>query len=228
MQLSPRLRLAADFCPQGSLLADVGSDHGKLPAALVAEGICPSAIATDIGAGPVSRAKQTVLRHGLAENISVRQCDGLTGVRPEECTVVSVCGMGGEVMEHILTGSPWSFDKTLILQPQSKAEVLRACLYRNGVSIVKEVPVLDRGRCYSVLLAGRTQNVPPAPDNMPALLLGGIPSAPDSQAKRIYLEQLLFRQTQILHGIRCTGDEEAAARQQRVISKVKEVIGTCR
>lgn len=221
MQLSPRLRLAAALCPPGALLADVGSDHGKLPVALVEEGVCPSAIATDIGAGPVSRAQQTVRRHGLTERVSVRLCDGLTGVKQTECTAVSICGMGGEVMEHILTGSPWSFDKTLILQPQSKAEVLRTCLYRHGAVIVEEVPVLDRGRCYSVLLARRTGEQPPDPFDAAAVLLGGIPNAPDSPAKRAYLEQLLKRQLQTLHGLRCAGDEEAAGRQQKLVEVIE-------
>ncbi len=228
MRLSPRLQTAAELCPRGAVLCDVGSDHGKLPAALVEAGVCPSAIATDIGEGPAARAEQTVALCGLSRQISVRRCDGLTGVQAGECTAVSICGLGGEVMEHILTGSPWSLDKTLILQPQSKAEVLRACLYRNGVAIEREVPVLDRGRCYSVMLARRTGRPVPFPDDRLALLLGGIPAEPAGPAKRAYIQKVLARQRRILLGmLYLTETAEGADRQQTIVDQLKEVLDTC-
>ena len=47
IELSPRLRLAADLVPKGARLADVGTDHAYLPACLLMEGKIPSAIAAD-------------------------------------------------------------------------------------------------------------------------------------------------------------------------------------
>ena len=41
IELSPRLRLAADLVPQGARLADVGTDHAYLPACLLLEGKNP-------------------------------------------------------------------------------------------------------------------------------------------------------------------------------------------
>ena len=41
IELSPRLRLAADLVPQGARLADVGTDHAYLPACLLLEGKIP-------------------------------------------------------------------------------------------------------------------------------------------------------------------------------------------
>ena len=45
LQLQPRLQCIASLVPQGARLADVGTDHAYLPAALIQEGTIPAAIA---------------------------------------------------------------------------------------------------------------------------------------------------------------------------------------
>ena len=81
MELTPRLRAIAQQVPQGSVLADVGTDHALLPAWLLLEGRIPSAIASDLREGPLSRAKETVEQHGVADRVSLRLCDGLSGIQ---------------------------------------------------------------------------------------------------------------------------------------------------
>ena len=56
LQLAPRLQLLADLVPQGARLADIGTDHGYLPVWLLQQGRISSAIAADIGAGPLEHA----------------------------------------------------------------------------------------------------------------------------------------------------------------------------
>ena len=48
LSLQPRLALLASLVPQGAVLADVGTDHAYLPAALIQEGTIPAAIAADL------------------------------------------------------------------------------------------------------------------------------------------------------------------------------------
>ena len=43
--LSPRLQLLADLVPQGSCIADIGTDHGYLPLWLIQQNKILSAIA---------------------------------------------------------------------------------------------------------------------------------------------------------------------------------------
>ena len=59
--LDKRLSVVAAMVRPGSRLADIGTEHAYLPVHLVQAGVCPSAIASDIGAGPLEAARHTVL-----------------------------------------------------------------------------------------------------------------------------------------------------------------------
>lgn len=128
LQLQPRLRLLADMVPQGARLADIGTDHGYLPVWLMQQGRIASAIAADIGPEPLAHARRTAEEYGTA--LDLRLCDGLRGIAAHEADTVVMAGMGGETIIHILTDSPWPRDSgcTLLLQPQTKVELLRLWL----------------------------------------------------------------------------------------------------
>ena len=69
--LPPRLRLIADWVPEGAYLADVGTDHGYLPTWLLLRGSIRGAIASDLRKGPLERAKATGALYGV-ERIDYR------------------------------------------------------------------------------------------------------------------------------------------------------------
>ena len=60
IHLSKRLSANASFVTPGNRLADVGTDHGYIPIALVQEGKIPSALAMDVNPGPLERAKEHI------------------------------------------------------------------------------------------------------------------------------------------------------------------------
>lgn len=157
--LTPRLRAVAELVPAGARLADVGTDHAYLPAYLLSAGRISTAIGTDIRPGPLARAKETAERYGLEERLSLRLCDGLTGVSAHETDALVVAGMGGETILAILEAAPWSLQKVCILQPMSAVEALRAGLDGLGVSIVKEALVREGETLYLVLYLDGTKAV---------------------------------------------------------------------
>ena len=57
MQISKRLEAVASFVEQGSVIADVGCDHGYIPIYLYQKGMIPKAIAMDVNKGPLERAE---------------------------------------------------------------------------------------------------------------------------------------------------------------------------
>ena len=155
LELTPRLALLASWVPPGARLIDVGTDHGYLPAWLIQNGRIEEALASDLRPGPLSRAEDTARRCGVEGKMRLRLCPGLSAIRPEEGDTIAIAGMGGENIAMILSAAPWTADgqHTLLLQPQSRSEVLRRFLQDRGYRILREQLVWDRGILYPVLEA---------------------------------------------------------------------------
>lgn len=153
LRLQPRLAHIASLVPCDTRLADIGTDHGYLPVYLLRRGAIKSAIASDLRSEPLAHAKRSAAEYGIEENIDFRLCSGLDGISPDEVDTVVIAGMGGELIVKILEAAPWTRARalTLILQPQTKAEVLRRWLSENGYRFVKESLVRDKGTLYAVL-----------------------------------------------------------------------------
>lgn len=150
--LQPRLRAIADLVPTGSRLADVGTDHGYIPIDLLLDGRISAAIATDIGELPLDHARRTARCCGLTEGIDFRLGNGLLPLSPDEVDVIVIAGMGGDSISDILIASPWAREgPLLLLQPMSKAEVLRSFLPENDYSVEAERLVADKGKLYPIL-----------------------------------------------------------------------------
>ena len=195
--LQPRLRLLAEMTPPGGRLADIGTDHGYLPVWLLQEGRIPSAIASDVGAEPLEHARRTAEEYGAA--LDLRLCDGLRGIAPHEADTVVMAGMGGETIIHILTDSSWPRDSgcTLLLQPQTKVELLRRWISENGYVCRDERLVWDKGKLYVVLQM--TAGEPFTPDEV--RLYGGLHLEGDPLYGD-YLDAQLQRLRRRLDGLR--------------------------
>lgn len=155
--INRRLLAVSGFVRQGSVLADVGTDHAYLPVYLVSKGICKRAIASDINKGPIRRAEQNIAEAGLSSRIETRLTDGLTGLDGMGITDIAICGMGGELIAKIIEDAPFtaSVNVRLILQPMTKADSLRSFLLSHGYEIKGEALVRD-DRIYQVICAEYT------------------------------------------------------------------------
>ena len=153
VKLSNRLLAVASFVTDGNVLADVGTDHGYIPIYLMQEQRIPRAIAMDINAGPLQRAKEHITRYGLDNYIETRLSDGVAALTPGEVDTVLVAGMGGGLVMHILEAGKevCRQAKELILQPQSELERVRAYLWSNGYVILEEDMVLEDEKFYPMM-----------------------------------------------------------------------------
>lgn len=162
MELTPRLRAVADLVRAGAALADIGTDHAYLPVWLLLEGKISRAIAADLRDGPLDRARLTAREYNCRANIDFRLCDGLSGIGPDEADTIIVAGMGGETIAAILEAAPWTKKSTftLILQPMSAQNDLRAWLWRNGYSIKQERIICEADKLYNIFLVSYGGAVP--------------------------------------------------------------------
>lgn len=155
-QLSLRLKTIAESVPKNSLVCDVGTDHGFLPIYLKKTGKAREVIATDINEKPLKMAEKNIMDCGV-EGISLRLCDGLSAVDKSEVDTVVIAGIGGEMISGILErGSEITKRQgiTVILQPTTSPEYLRRYLYEHGFEILKETPLEENGKIYSVMVCG--------------------------------------------------------------------------
>lgn len=152
-KITPRLKMVADLVPGCALTADIGTDHGYLPIYLVNKGICERAIAADVNEGPLSAARRNIAETRVRDKIVTVLSDGLKNI--EEADVVTIAGMGGELIASILKGRKDNM-KWFVLQPQRSADVLRCYLAENGFVIRKEAVAREGDKMYCAFFAEYT------------------------------------------------------------------------
>ncbi len=155
MELTPRLKKAADLIPHGSVLADVGTDHAYLPVYCVLNGISPYAAAMDINEGPLRKAEENVFKYGLGDKIELRLSNGIEKLNKGEADVIVIAGMGGLLIKNILDSGKGILDENtfLILQPMIAAEELREYLYQNGFCVENEYLAAEGNKLYNIITA---------------------------------------------------------------------------
>jgi len=152
--LSRRLQAIADCISGAASMADIGTDHGYLPVALVESKRVATAIAADVNEKPLAKAKKIIRTQGLEAVIETRLGSGLSVLEPGEVEVIVIAGMGGLLIRDCLKADSAVAQKTkqLILQPMNNQSTLRRYLADNGFCIVKEALAREDERVYEVLV----------------------------------------------------------------------------
>jgi tRNA (adenine22-N1)-methyltransferase len=157
-RLSQRLERVAAQVPAGARLADIGSDHGYLPVALLRRGVIAAGVAGEVALTPFQAAERSVRENGLEQHISVRRADGLAAIEPTDgITAISLCGMGGETIRDILERGKACLNgqERLILQPNGGEQPLRHWLMDQGYRIVFEEVLRENRFDYEIIVAER-------------------------------------------------------------------------
>ncbi len=230
-QLAPRLAAVAGFVLPGGPVADIGTDHAYLPVALLAAGVVPRAVATDLRPGPLAAARDTVAAARLTAGIDLRLGDGLAVLAPGEVATVVLAGMGGPLIADLLAAAlpavlagVWR----LVLQPMAGEDTLRRRLPAMGWRIADEALALEAGRIYPVIAADPAPAGVPVPELAPMdALLGPVLRRRGGKLFAAYglgIAQRLARAAQAAQGARSAAGQERQAALQRLEAQVLEEV----
>lgn len=130
-----------------ALLADVGTDHGRVPIAAVARGIAKRAIAADLRTEPLALARRHVEEAGVADRVTLVLGDGLRALGDAPVDAVVLAGMSGTLMARLCQEAPAVLARArqLIAQPNTGVEDLRAWARANGWWLTRERMIDSRG-----------------------------------------------------------------------------------
>ena len=224
VKLSKRMKAVASMVTPGHILADIGTDHGYVPIALVQRGKIPKAIAMDINRGPLQRAKDNVVLYHMEEYIETRLSDGVDALSEGEVDSVLIAGMGGELVIHILENGEniCRNAKELILQPQSDIRRVRRFLREHKYKIVDEDMVFEDGKYYPMMKVipvdndafwenQKTQTMDTCDIYGPLLLKNG------NQVLRRFLVKQHRQMTQILAALEAQPESEAISKRKQEV-----------
>lgn len=151
--LSKRMEAGVGLFAPALCVADIGCDHAYVSICLKQRKIAQRVIAMDIGEGPLLRAKENIMAHGMDGEIELRLSDGAKALMPGEADAAVIMGMGGPLIEKILEEGCGVFKRMsqIVLGAQSEISHLRQFLYENEYTPVCEHIVFDEGKYYTLM-----------------------------------------------------------------------------
>ena len=157
--LSERMQTIEDMVLPGLPVADIGTDHGLIPADILLKGICPFAVLTDINSGPLEKCRENLSEFGIDPSLySIIQGDGFDPVGDGGFGTVIAAGMGGELIIEFFEFTGWSLTrpevepiaKRFVVQPRTHADDLRSYLTEAEFRLCDYKLAKERGRICEV------------------------------------------------------------------------------
>lgn len=213
INLDERLQLAYDLYEPCRCGADIGTDHGLLPCALLLGGKCDSIVMTDISEKALAHARAEVARRRLENRARLVCGDGLAAL-DVPCGCISVTGMGGRTVAQMLLAHPEKLrGAVLILSAHTDLPLVRAAVYNTGYHLTAEELCFAAGRYYTVFRAE------PGAENVPAeeIRLGRLIF--DSRSP--HLPAFIRHRIRVLEE-KLSGLEAAGTRDEAQIAEVRE------
>lgn len=149
--LSKRLQKVLDYINKDDSLADIGCDHGYLAMAAITKGVKTVQL-VDNKIGPLNVAKNNLAPYEKLANVTYTLADGLSKL-DSKINVVAICGMGGDLIATIIRNNI-DVAKTLshlVLEANSKVDILRSFLDENNFEIIDETIIFDKNRYYEII-----------------------------------------------------------------------------
>ena len=155
-ELPVRLNTIVQLVTQAGCVADIGSDHGQVPLALLEQGRVERAIAVEVARGPFVMAETAFRKSQYHAQLEARFGDGLSPLQKGEVQGIVIAGMGAGTIWRILT-APYALQllsddlPELIVQPMEETGLIRFFARLTGYQVKQDVWIQDRGLIYNCL-----------------------------------------------------------------------------
>ena len=149
--LSNRLQAIHDMLPKG-VIADIGSDHGKLMIALFKSGKLVKGYAVENKKGPYQRLVKALEKEELIDKIVPLFSDGLDDIPPEVKHIV-LAGMGGDLIIDILKKHPEKLKliSTIVVDAHGAVAKVREEISKMGFAIAEEKMIKEDDKFYEII-----------------------------------------------------------------------------
>ena len=154
IKLSKRLEAISSLVPNNSKVIDIGCDHGLLDIYLYQSKISPKVIASDINENALNNAKENIKNNNLEKCIETRLGNGLeTLTEKDDINTIIISGMGSHTAIGILKNNLNKLKKidTIIIQSNTKIELLRKEVIKLNYIIEDELLVEDNKKVYTII-----------------------------------------------------------------------------
>ena len=151
IKLSKRLKIIHDMVPE-SVVADIGSDHGKLMIALVQSGVVEKGYAVENKEGPFERLRSNLIHYKVNDKITPLFSDGIKDITRDVSTIV-IAGMGGQTIVNILKAHPEKMVRvqTIIIDAHTAVPLARKEICQMGFAIADEQIVKEDDIFYEII-----------------------------------------------------------------------------
>ncbi len=148
-----RIKTLCSYLDKCETFADVGCDHGYCTLYMLKNGLCRTAVISDISAKCLEKA-QKLLKDYISENrVTAVCCNGLEKIESNTEEIL-IAGMGGDEIVAILKNS--FMPEKFVFQPMKNARAVREYIIAAGGSIVKDEIFESSGKFYTVIKGSRT------------------------------------------------------------------------
>ena len=146
-----RIKALASLAKDFHFVADIGCDHGLVLYELLKLNKDVKCLAVDNKKGPLDSARKLLSSY---QNVSFSLSNGIENL-PENVDCVIVAGLGGSTIKAIFENHDFSKISRFIINPSKNPEIVRLFLTKNGLKIVSEEVIYEKGTYYQIIVFER-------------------------------------------------------------------------
>lgn len=143
-----RIKKLCSYLSPCKTFADVGCDHGYCTRYALKNGLCETAVISDVSEKCLNKARKLLDDFVQRGAVTAKCCFGLDDISPDTEQVL-IAGMGGDEIVGIMKRA--FVPKNFVFQPMKNSRAVREYLLSNGAAIDCDGIFESGGKFYTVI-----------------------------------------------------------------------------